>query len=83
MTLHAGKGAAGVSFNNNGTLALVANQKEGTVSVFTVAGKTVTDAGKVDLLDEKIGPSAVSFLPDGKRVRSLRLMDPQATRSPC
>ena len=65
-TLHAGKGAAGVSFNSSGTLALVANRDEGTVSVFTVAGKTVTAAGKVDLLDEKIGPSAVSFLPDGK-----------------
>jgi DNA-binding beta-propeller fold protein YncE len=66
-TLTAGKGAAGVSFNKAGTLALVANRAEGTVSVFTVAGKTVTAAGKVDLGNDKSGPSAVSFTPDGKQ----------------
>jgi DNA-binding beta-propeller fold protein YncE len=65
-TLHAGKGATGVSFNKAGTLALVANRDEGTVSIFTVAGKTVTAAGKVDLGDGKLGPSAVAFTPDGK-----------------
>src|SRR5215468_4477346 len=48
-TLQAGKGAAGVSINPAGTLALVANRNEGTVSVFTIAGKTVAPAGKVDL----------------------------------
>ena len=36
-TLEAGLGAAGVSINNAGTLALVANRSEGTVSVFTIA----------------------------------------------
>lgn len=66
-TLTAGKGAAGVSFNKAGTLALVANRAEGTVSVFTVAGKTVTAAGKVDLGNPTCGPSAVSFTPDGKQ----------------
>jgi DNA-binding beta-propeller fold protein YncE len=65
-TLVAGKGAAGVSFNKAGTLALVANRAEGSVSIFTVAGTTVTAAGKVSLGDEKSGPSAVSFTPDGK-----------------
>jgi DNA-binding beta-propeller fold protein YncE len=65
-TLVAGKGAAGVSFNKAGTLALVANRAEGTVSIFTVSGTTVTAAGKVSLGDEKSGPSAVSFTPDGK-----------------
>src|SRR5205085_11032742 len=40
-TLQAGKGASGVSFNKAGTLALVANRAEGTVSVFTVSGTTV------------------------------------------
>jgi DNA-binding beta-propeller fold protein YncE len=65
-TLTVGKGAAGVSFNKAGTLALVANRSEGTVSVLTVAGNTVTVAGKVDLGNDKSGPSAVSFLPDGK-----------------
>ena len=65
-TLTVGKGAAGVSFNKTGTLALVANRGEGTISVLTVAGNKVEVAGKVDLGNDKSGPSAVSFLPDGK-----------------
>jgi DNA-binding beta-propeller fold protein YncE len=65
-TLQAGKGAAGVSINRAGTLALVANRSEGTVSVFTISGKTVTPAGKIDLGDAKSGPSHVAFTPDGK-----------------
>jgi DNA-binding beta-propeller fold protein YncE len=65
-TLQAGKGAAGVSFNKAGTLALVANRSEGTVSVFTVAGTTVSAAGKVTVGGDKSGPSAVMFTPDGK-----------------
>jgi DNA-binding beta-propeller fold protein YncE len=65
-TLQAGKGAAGVSINRAGTLALVANRNEGTVSVFTISGKTVTPAGKIDLGDAKSGPSHAAFTPDGK-----------------
>ncbi len=65
-TLTVGKGAAGVSFNKAGTLALVANRGEGTISVLTVAGNKVEVVGKVDLGNDKSGPSAVSFLPDGK-----------------
>lgn len=66
-TLTAGKGAAGVTFNKTGTLALVANRSEGTVSVFTVSGTTVTPSGKVDFGNPASGPSAVAFTPDGKR----------------
>ncbi|MGB2596940.1 MAG: YncE family protein [Pseudolabrys sp.] len=65
-TLEAGLGAAGVSINNTGTLALVANRSEGTISVFTVAGNKLTPAGKIDLGDPKSGPSHVAFTPDGK-----------------
>jgi DNA-binding beta-propeller fold protein YncE len=65
-TLQAGKGAAGVSINKAGTLALVANRAEGTVSIFTISGTTVTAAGKVTVGGEKSGPSAVAFTPDGK-----------------
>ena len=65
-TLESGAGAAGVSINPAGTLALVANRGEGTVSVFTIAGKVLTLAGKVPLGDAKSGPSAVAFAPDGK-----------------
>ena len=38
-TLRAGNGASGVSINRAGSLALVANRFEGTVSVFTIAGQ--------------------------------------------
>jgi len=65
-TLTAGKGAAGVSINRAGKLALVANRSEGTVSVFTIDGKTLTPAGKIELGDDKSGPSHVVFSPDGK-----------------
>jgi DNA-binding beta-propeller fold protein YncE len=66
-TLHAGKGPSGVSINPAGTLALVANRNEGTVSVFAIDGRTVTPAGKVDLGDANCTPSLPVFTPDGKR----------------
>jgi DNA-binding beta-propeller fold protein YncE len=65
-TLEAGAGASGVSINKAGTMALVANRAEGTVSIFTIAGKTLTAAGKVDLGNKDAGPSHVVFTPDGK-----------------
>jgi DNA-binding beta-propeller fold protein YncE len=65
-THEAGLGASGVAINRSATLALVANRNEGTVSVFTIAGKTLTPAGKVSLGDAKSGPSSVAFTPDGK-----------------
>jgi DNA-binding beta-propeller fold protein YncE len=66
-TLQVGKGAAGVSFNKAGTLALVANRSEGTVSVLEIKGKTVRVLpDKISLGNDKSGPSAVSFTPDGK-----------------
>jgi Lactonase, 7-bladed beta-propeller len=64
--LQAGKGAAGVSINRAGTLALVANRSEGTVSVFSIAGNVLTPVGKVDLGNDKSGPSHVAIAPDGK-----------------
>jgi DNA-binding beta-propeller fold protein YncE len=66
QTLEAGAGAAGVSINRAGTLALVANRSEGTVSIFTISGKQLTDAGKISLGDAKSGPCHVAFTPDGK-----------------
>jgi len=65
-TLQAGLGATGVSINPAGTLAIVANRNEGTLSLFTISGKTVTAAGKLDLGNKAAGPSHVAFLPDGK-----------------
>jgi len=71
-TLESGLGAAGVSINKAGTLALVANRNEGTVSIFTIAGKTVTAAGKIKLGTETSGPCHVVFTPDGKRALVTR-----------
>jgi DNA-binding beta-propeller fold protein YncE len=65
-TLQAGMGASGVSINKAGTLALVANRDEGTVSIFTINGSTVTSAGKVTVGGDKSGPSHVVFSLDGK-----------------
>jgi DNA-binding beta-propeller fold protein YncE len=71
-TLEAGLGAAGVSINRAGTLALVANRNEGTVSVFTIAGQAVTAAGKVKLGEANSGPSHVAITPDGRRALVTR-----------
>ena len=65
-TVEAGAGAAGVAINRAANLALVANRAEGTVSVFTISGKTLTPAGKIQLSDAKSGPCAVAFTPDGR-----------------
>ena len=51
---------------------LVANRAGGTVWVLTVAGKTLTPAGTVDLGNPKSGPSHVAFLRDGKRALVTR-----------
>jgi DNA-binding beta-propeller fold protein YncE len=72
QTLEAGAGAAGVAINRAGTLALVANRSEGTVSVFTVKGMALAPAGKVALGSKDSGPSAVKFTPDGRRALVTR-----------
>ena len=64
-TLQAGAGAAGVSINRTTTLALVANRSEGTVSIFTISGNTLTPSGKIALGDAKSGPSHAIFSRDG------------------
>lgn len=66
LTTHqAGAGAAGVSINRAGTMALVANRSEGTVSVFAISGSTLTPGGKIQLGDAKSGPSHAVFSHDG------------------
>lgn len=55
----------GLSVNQKGDLALAA-QADGTVSVFTISGKTVTHAGSVKVGDEKSQVSHVAISPDGK-----------------
>jgi DNA-binding beta-propeller fold protein YncE len=65
-TLQAGAGASGVAINPAGTLALVANRNEGTVSVFSIAGKNVTSAGKIDFAAPDSQPAQPMFLVDGR-----------------
>jgi DNA-binding beta-propeller fold protein YncE len=71
-TLETGKSPAGVSINRHGTLALVANRGDGTVSVFGIKGKTVTPLSKVTLGDDKAGVSHVAITPDGKMALATR-----------
>ena len=71
-TLEAGAGAAGVSINHAGTLAIVANRAEGTLSTFTISGRTVTHTGKIKLGEANSGPSHVVFTPDDKRALVTR-----------
>lgn len=71
-TVEAGASPSGLSFNPAGNLLLVANRGDGTVSVFTVAGKTLTPAARLQLGDAKSGPSHVAFTPDGKRALVTR-----------
>jgi DNA-binding beta-propeller fold protein YncE len=74
-TLEAGKGAAGLSINRQGTLALVSNTADGTVSVFTVQGKTVTPAGTVEVGGATAGGGMVAIAPDGKTALVSRSLD--------
>jgi DNA-binding beta-propeller fold protein YncE len=64
QTLAAGLGATQVRVSPDGTLALVANRAEGTVSVFTVKDKQLTAVGKVDTGNPKSLASAVVFVDD-------------------
>lgn len=66
-TLPTGAAPAGVAINRAGTLALVANRGDCTVSVFGIAGKTVTPAGTVSLGGAPgCGASHVAISPDGR-----------------
>ena len=71
-TVEAGAAPSGLSINPAGNLVLVANRNDGTVSIFTLANKTLTAAGKVDFGNPKSGPSHVAFMPDGKTVLVTR-----------
>ena len=74
-TLHAGRGASGVSINRAGTLALVANRLDGTVSVFAIQGQRVAPVGLVDLGAPDSGPSHVAITPDGRTALVTRNND--------
>jgi DNA-binding beta-propeller fold protein YncE len=64
-TLKVGKGPAGVAINRSATLALTANRDEGSISLIRLATQKLIS--KVSLGDDKAGPSAAAFTPDGTR----------------
>ena len=74
-TLEAGAGAAGISINRQGTLALVSNIVGGSVSVFAIQGKTVTKVGNVEVGGPKAGGGMVAIAPDGKTALVSRNAD--------
>ena len=66
-TLELGKQPSGLSINNAGTLALVANRGDGTVSVLSINGRDVKVVDTVTIGTPADQLSAVAFTPDGKR----------------
>jgi DNA-binding beta-propeller fold protein YncE len=64
-TVRTGAGANGIGINPGGTLALVANRNEGTVSVLSINGQLVTPIAKIDLAAPDSLPSQAVFAPDG------------------
>jgi DNA-binding beta-propeller fold protein YncE len=75
-TLNTGSAPAGVSINRAGTLALVANRAEGTVSVYRIKdGTTVTPAGKVEIGPVSSEVSHVAFTPEGRHALVTRYGD--------
>jgi DNA-binding beta-propeller fold protein YncE len=78
-TVVVGKAPAGVSINRAGTLALVANHDDGTVSVLSIAGRKVTVIEQIRIGDSASGPMHVAFTPDGKRALVSRDGDHRVT----
>src|SRR5690349_11265486 len=75
-TVEAGKQASGMAINHAGTLALVANRAEDSVTVLAIDGKNVKSVGTVSVVTQPTAavaappaalPVAVAITPDGKR----------------
>src|ERR1700736_604783 len=75
-TVEAGKQASGMAINRAGTLALVANRAEDSVTALAIDGKTVKPVGTVSVATQPTPavtapppalPVAVAITPDGKR----------------
>ena len=69
-TIAVGRQPAGMAINRAGTLALVANRADDSVSVLAIKGSQVTLLDTVTLAEQeapKLDASAVAIAPDGKR----------------
>jgi DNA-binding beta-propeller fold protein YncE len=78
QTTSAGAGATVVRVSPDGSLALVCNRTEGTVSIFSIRDRHLEPAGKLDL-GKTSGPSSVMFLHDGKSALVTRNFDHQVS----
>jgi DNA-binding beta-propeller fold protein YncE len=74
-TLRTGKGPSGVAINPTGTLAIVTNRTEGTLSVYTIKGKNIASGGKIDLGAPQSEPSGVVFIANGRGALVTRNAD--------
>ncbi len=70
--LETGAGPAGISFNRAGTLALIANRADGTISVFRVRDGQVTPLNRVTMGNAASELSHVAFTQDGSRALVTR-----------
>ena len=71
-TLNLGKKPSGMAINNAGTMALVANRDDGTVSVLSINGKEVKVADTVTIGAGGDSVSAVAITPDGKTALTVK-----------
>jgi DNA-binding beta-propeller fold protein YncE len=62
--INAGAGATSVGISPDGSLVLVANRTEGTVSAFRLTQKRLEPLDKIDLGNPKAGPSGLAFVSD-------------------
>ncbi len=65
-TVPTGKGPAGLALNRAGTLALVANRGDGTISIFSFAGPKVQPMGSLTIGNATSALGTVAITPDGK-----------------
>ena len=71
-TVVTGAQPTGIAVNAAGTLALVANRGDGTVSVLKITGSKVEKIANLTLGKPDSGPSGVVFTPDGKNALVTR-----------
>ena len=71
-TLHVGKRPSGMAINAAGTMALVTNRDDGTISVLSINGREVKVTDTVTVGAGADNVSAVAITPDGKRALATK-----------
>jgi DNA-binding beta-propeller fold protein YncE len=71
-TLHVGKRPSGMAVNAAGTMALVTNRDDGTISVLSINGREVKVTDTVKVGEPADNVSAVAITPDGKRALATK-----------